>query len=213
MSPSFPARPSGLPATAASPTPCRTRISCVASSAWPSSSRRCATSDGEDPCNRDAFSPRARPDGVGGPPGRRATGAHPGRARRRGAGRGRSRHPLGDAGDSRGARRRARPDCRRAGGCGARQRRHPRRDTPGRDGRERAGVEHPLGRRARFRPVVGAGPQHSPGARRPRRGTLGALQVGGRRAARQDARDPRPGPRGLPGGPACRRLRDAADRL
>ena len=57
-----------------------------------------------------------------------------------------------------------------------------------------AGVEHRLGGRARRGAAARPGPQHPPVARGARRRSLGALEVGGRRAARQDARHRRARP-------------------
>ena len=73
-------------------------------------------------------------------------------------------------------------------------------------------VEHPLGRRAGHGPAAGPGPQHPPGPRRAGGRELGALEVGGRRAARQDPRRGGPRPGRLPGRPAGPGLRHAAGR-
>ena len=93
------------------------------------------------------------------------------------------------------------------------QRRRRRGDAAGRDGRQRPAVQHHLRGRADPRAAAGAGSQHPPGARRPDRRPLGALEVGGRRARRQDDRPGRPRPCRLPGRRARRRVRDARDRL
>ena len=114
---------------------------------------------------------------------------------------------------ARGARGRPRPCRRRAGRHRARQRRRRGGDPARSHGRQRSGVEHPVGRRARRRPPARPGAQHPPGPRRARRGALGAREVGGRRAARQDARDRRARPGGHARRPARGRVRDAAHRL
>ena len=116
---------------------------------------------------------------------------------------GHGRRPRGGHGARRGRPGRHRP----------RQRRRRRRHPQGRDGGQRPAVEHPLGRRARRRPADLPGPQRPAGRRRPEGGELAALEVGGRRASRQDAghRRARPGRRA--GGPAGAGLRDAPGRL
>ena len=66
--------------------------------------------------------------------------------------------------------------------------------APRRDGRQRAAVQHHLGRRAHDGAAARPGPQRAPGPRRARRRAVGAQPVGGRRARRQDARHRRPRP-------------------
>ena len=109
-------------------------------------------------------------------------------------GRPRPDHPLRDDRHRRRADRRRRPARRRAGRHRPRQRRRRGGDAPRRDGRQRAAEQHRLGRRAHDGAAAGPGPQRAAGPRRARRRTLGAQQVGGRRARRQDARHRRPRP-------------------
>ena len=125
----------------------------------------------------------------------------------------RAHHPLGHQGHGRGARGRHDAAGGRAGRRRARQRRRHGRHRARRHGRQRADVEHPLGGRAGHGAAAGPGPQHPPGPLRPGGGTLGALEVGGRRAARQDARRRRAGADRRARGPARPCLRDGAHRL
>ena len=116
---------------------------------------------------------------------------------------GHRRRPRGGHRSHRGGpgRHRARQRRRRGG--------HPAR----RHGRERPRVERPLRRRARHGPAAGPGPQHPPGPRRAGGGEVGALEVGGGRAARQDPRRRRARPDRRPRGAAGARLRHAPVRV
>ena len=79
---------------------------------------------------------------------------------------------LGHADRRRGDRRGTGAEGRRARGRRARQRRHQGRDDGGRHGRQRADLEHHLGRRAHDRAHPQPGPAHSePRTRRSRTGS------------------------------------------
>ena len=93
-------------------------------------------------------------------------------------GRPRPDHPLGHQGHRRGARRRHRPGRRRPGRHRPRQRRRRRRHRARRDGRQRAAVEHAVGRRAHDGAAAGPGPQRPPGPRRARRPAGGSGRSG-----------------------------------
>ena len=96
---------------------------------------------------------------------------------------------------------------------GARQRRRQRGDRTRGHGGQCPDLQHPLGGRAGHGPPSGPGPQHPPGPRLVGGRTVGALQVGGRRAPRQGPGRGRAGPGRLAGGPAGPRVRHGADRL
>ena len=102
---------------------------------------------------------------------------------------------------------------RRPGRHRPRQRRRRRSHAPGRDGRERAAVEHPVGGRAHARAAARAGAQRSAGQRRPEAGRVEPVEVGRRRAARQDARHRRPRARRRARRAARARVRHAARRV
>ena len=79
----------------------------------------------------------------------------------------------------------------RPGRGGGRQRRRRRRHQSRDHRRQRAPVERDHGRRAHDGPAARARPQRAAGARLADRRRVGALEVLGRRAVREDARDPR----------------------
>ena len=147
-----------------------------------------------------------------GPRGRPAARSERRAARRGGPGRPRPHHPLRHHRDRRRAGGGERSGRGRPGRHRARQRRHRCRHRPGRDGRQRAAVQHADHRRAHHGHAPGPGPQHPPGPRRARRRALGAVAVGGRRAGRQGARHRRPRADRQARGPAGVGLRDARDR-
>ena len=96
---------------------------------------------------------------------------------------------------------------------GRRQRRRRRRDQARHRRRQRAAVQRRHRRRAHDGAAARAGPQRAPGPRQPDRRQVGALAVLGRRAARQDARDPRLRAHRPARGPSRPGLRDARHRL
>ena len=101
----------------------------------------------------------------------------------------------------------------RAGRCRPRQRRRPVGHAGRRHGRQRADVEHHLGRRARHRAAARHRPQHRPGQPGAQGRCVEAQQVLRRRAAGQDRRRRRPGPDRRPRGRAAQGLRDDGARL
>ncbi len=96
-------------------------------------------------------------------------------------------HPQRHQGHRRGSRRGHRSRRGWPGRHRTRQRRRRGRDPPRRDGRQCAAVEHPVGGRAHDGVAAGRGAQHAAGPRRAQGRDSGKVEVGRRRAARQDA--------------------------
>ena len=115
--------------------------------------------------------------------------------------------------DRRPHRARHAPEGHRPRRRGRRQRRRPRRDQARHRRRQRAAVQRRHRRRAHDGAAARAGAQRAAGPRQPDRRQVGALEVLGRRADGQDARDPRLRAHRPARGPARAGLRDARHRL